>query len=105
VAAQHIADSTGVHFTPVSEEPIGAAVLARVTGGEADVGLVYHDDAHKAGDKVDTIRFPESGEAVNVYPIVVVKKAAQSALAQKFVDLVTGPTGQRVLSQSGFDSP
>jgi molybdate transport system substrate-binding protein len=105
VAAQHIADSTGVHFTPVSEEPIGAAVLARVTGGEADVGLVYHDDAHKAGDKVDTIRFPESGEAVNVYPIVVVKKAAQSALAQKFFYLVTGPTGQRVLSQSGFDSP
>jgi len=105
VAAQRISDNTGVHFTPVSEEPIGAAVLAKVTGGEADAGLVYHDDAHKAGDKVDTIRFPESGDAVNVYPIVVLKKAAQSALAQKFVDLVTGPTGRQVLSQSGFDSP
>jgi molybdate transport system substrate-binding protein len=104
-AAQRIADNTGVHLTPVSEEPVGSAVLAKVTGGEADAGLIYRDDAHKAGDRVDTIRFPESDEAVNVYPIVGLKKAAQSALAQKFVDLVTGPIGQRVLSQSGFDNP
>ena len=63
------------------------------------------NDAHKAGDKVDTIRFPESANAVNIYPIVALKKAAQSALAQKFVDLVIGATGQRVLSQAGFAGP
>jgi molybdate transport system substrate-binding protein len=102
---QHIEDDTGVHFDPASEESIGAAVLARVTDGAADAGLVYMNDAHKAGDKVDTIRFPESANAVNIYPIVALKKAAQSALAQKFVDLVTGATGQRVLSQAGFASP
>jgi molybdate transport system substrate-binding protein len=102
---QHIEDDTGVHFDPASEESIGAAVLARVTDGAADAGLVYMNDAHKAGDRVDTIRFPESANAVNIYPIVALKKAAQSALAQKFVDLVTGATGQRVLSQAGFASP
>jgi molybdate transport system substrate-binding protein len=102
---QHIEDDTGVHFEPASEESIGAAVLARVTDGAADAGLVYMNDAHKAGDKVDTIRFPESADAVNIYPIVALKKAAQSALAQKFVDMVTGATGQRVLSQAGFASP
>ena len=42
---------------------------------------------------------------MNIYPIVALKKASQSALAQKFVDLVTGPTGQQVLSQAGFASP
>jgi molybdate transport system substrate-binding protein len=102
---QHIEDDTGVHFDPASEESIGAAVLARVTDGAADAGLVYMNDAHKAGDRVDTIRFPESANAVNIYPIVALRKAAQSALAQKFVDLVTGATGQQVLSQAGFASP
>jgi molybdate transport system substrate-binding protein len=102
---QHIEDDTGVHFDPVSEESIGAAVLGRVTDGAADAGLVYMNDAHKAGDRVDAIRFPESANAVNIYPIVALKKATQSALAQKFVDLVTGATGQRVLSQAGFASP
>jgi molybdate transport system substrate-binding protein len=102
---QHIEDDTGVHFYPASEESIGAAVLAKVTDGAADAGLVYMNDARKAGDKVDTIRFPESANAVNIYPIVALKKAAQSALAQKFVSLVTGATGQQVLSQAGFGSP
>jgi molybdate transport system substrate-binding protein len=102
---QHIEDDTGVHFNPVSEESTGAAVLARVTDGAADAGLVYLNDAHKAGDQVGTVRFPESANAVNIYPIVVLKNAARSALAQKFLDLVTGATGQQVLSQAGFASP
>jgi molybdate transport system substrate-binding protein len=102
---QHIEDGTGVHFNPVSEESIGAAVLARVTDGAADAGLVYLNDAHKAGDKVGTVGFPEAADAVNIYPIVALKKAAQSALAQKFVDLVIGATGQQVLKQAGFASP
>ncbi len=102
---QHIEDDTGVHFTPASEESTGAAVLGKVTDGAADAGLVYMNDAHKAGDKVGTVRFPESADAVNTYPIVALKKASQSALAQKFVDLVTGATGQQVLSQAGFASP
>jgi len=104
-AAQRIEDSVGVHFNPATEESIGAGVLAKVTGGEADAGLVYLNDAHKAGASVDTVRFPESADAVNVYPIVALKKASESALAQKFVDLVVGATGQRVLGQAGFDSP
>ena len=104
-AAQRIEDNTGVHFNPFSEEPVSSGVLTKVTSGEADAGLVYFADAHKAGDKVNTVKFPESKDAVNVYPIVVLKHNSQPALAQKFVDLVTGPTGQRVLTQAGFASP
>ncbi len=104
-AAQRIEDNTGVHFNPFSEEPVSSGVLAKVTNGEADAGLVYFADAHKAGDKVSTVKFPESEDAVNIYPIVVLKHTSQPALAQKFVDLVTGPTGQRVLTQAGFASP
>jgi molybdate transport system substrate-binding protein len=102
---QHIEDDTGVHLNPVSEESIGAAVLARVTDGAADAGLVYLTDARKAGDTVGTVRFPEAAEAVNIYPIVALRNAAQPALAQRFVDLVTGATGQQVLRQAGFAEP
>jgi molybdate transport system substrate-binding protein len=54
---------------------------------------------------VTTVKFPESAGAVNVYPIAVLKHATQPGLAQKFVDLVMGATGQKVLSQAGFAKP
>ena len=104
-AAQRIEDNTGVHLNPVSEESVSSGVLGKVTNGDADAGLVYLTDAHKAGDKVTAVQFPESNEAVNIYPIAILKHASQPALAQKFVDLVTGATGQRVLTQAGFASP
>ncbi|MDT5203221.1 MAG: molybdate transport system substrate-binding protein [Mycobacterium sp.] len=105
VARQRIEDNTGVHLDPTSEESAGTGVLTKVTNGEADAGLVYLTDARKAGDKVSTVKFPESADAVNVYPIAILKHASQPALAQKFVDLVTGPMGQKVLNQAGFANP
>jgi molybdate transport system substrate-binding protein len=104
-ATQHIEDSTGVHINRAGEESVSANVLAKVTNGEDDAGVVFLTDAHKAGDKVSAVRFPEADEAVIVYPIAILKHASQPALAQKFVDLVTGATGQRVLTQAGFASP
>jgi molybdate transport system substrate-binding protein len=102
---QRIEDKTGVQLNPTSEEPAVADVLTKVTSGDADAGLVYVTDARKAGDKVSTVRFAESADATNVYPIVVLKHAPQPALAQRFIDLVTGPTGQQVLNQAGFAGP
>ncbi|MCV7331145.1 molybdate ABC transporter substrate-binding protein [Mycobacterium cookii] len=105
VATQLIEDHSGVQLNPASEESTVSAVLTKVTGGEADAGLVYLSDARKAGEAVDTVNFPESTSAVTVYPIAILKHASQPALAQKFVDLVTGPTGEKVLSQAGFANP
>lgn len=104
-ATQRIEDDTGVHLNPVSEESAVSGVLTKVTNGEADAGLVYITDARKAGDKVSTVNFPESANAVNLYSIAILKHASQPALAQKFVDLVTGATGQKALDQAGFAHP
>jgi molybdate transport system substrate-binding protein len=104
-ATQRIEKNTGVHLNPVSEEPAVSDVLTKVTSGEADAGLVYVTDALNAGNKVTMVKFPESADAVNVYPIAVLKHAPRPALAQKFVDLVTGAAGQKVLSQAGFAKP
>jgi molybdate transport system substrate-binding protein len=104
-ATQRVEDGTGVRLSPVSEELNVTDVLNKVTTGQADAGLVYVTDARSAGNKVTTVNFPEAAGAVNVYPIAVLKNAAQAALAQKFVATVTGDTGQNILAQSGFAKP
>jgi molybdate transport system substrate-binding protein len=104
-ATQRVEDRAGVHLNPVSEELNVTDVLNKVTTGQADAGLVYVTDAHSAGTKVTTVNFPEAAGAVNVYPIAVLKNAAQASLAQKFVAMVTGDTGQNILAQSGFAKP
>jgi molybdate transport system substrate-binding protein len=80
-------------------------VLGKITSGQADAGLVYVTDAKCAGDKVTAIPFPESGGAINTYPIAVLKDSANAATAQTFVDFVTGPEGQKVLFEAGFAAP
>ena len=58
-----------------------------------------------AGDAVEGIEFPESSDAVNTYPITVVKASEAAEVARAFVDLVTGSEGQEVLADAGFGTP
>jgi molybdate transport system substrate-binding protein len=89
-ATQKVEQATGVKLNPVSEESSVSDVLNKVTTGQADAGLVYVTDA--AG-------------AVNTYPIAVLKESKNPQLARRFVDLVTGQSGQKVLSAAGFAKP
>ncbi len=104
-AAKKVEQSTGVQLKPVSEESSVTDVLNKVLTGQADAGLVYVTDATAAGDKVTSVPFAESGSAVNVYPIAVLKQSTHQDLAHKFVDLVTGEAGQIVLHAAGFSHP
>ena len=103
-ATVKVEDATGVDIQPVSEEQSVTDVLAKVTSGEADAGLVYVTDVIAAGDDVQGISFPESAEAVNTYPIVALEDAGDTDLAQAFVDLVLSDTGQTILQDAGFAS-
>lgn len=91
--------------TPVSTEVDVKSVLAKLTEGEADAGIVYTTDATAAGDQVTPIAIPGSRKQVTTYPIVALTQSKQSTLAQDFVDLVTGKTGQQVLAKAGFGAP
>jgi molybdate transport system substrate-binding protein len=104
-ATEKVEQATGVKLAPVSEETAVTDVLGKITSGQADAGLVYVTDAAGAGDKVTSVPFPESGGAVNTYPIALLKGAKNTAAAQKFIDLVTGPEGRKVLSAAGFAAP
>jgi molybdate transport system substrate-binding protein len=104
-ATETVEKATGVALTPVSEESAVTDVLGKITSGQADAGLVYVTDAAGAGDKVTSIPFSEASGAVNTYPIAVLKQSKNTASAQKFVDLVAGPEGQKVLAEAGFAAP
>ncbi|MDG4669306.1 molybdate ABC transporter substrate-binding protein [Mycobacterium sp. 236(2023)] len=104
-ATEKVEKATGVALTPVSEESAVTDVLGKITSGQADAGLVYVTDASGAGDKVTAIPFPESADAVNTYPIAALNEAGNPAAAEKFIELVTGPRGQEVLSAAGFATP
>jgi molybdate transport system substrate-binding protein len=77
-------------------------ILAKVGLGEADAAIVYRTDARTAKDKVDVITVPSDVNVVAEYPIAVLGKAKESALAKEFVDLVLSNTGREVLSRFGF---
>ena len=102
-ATQKVEQNTGVTLSPVSEESSVTDVLNKVQTGQADAGLVYVTDAAGAGDKVTGVPFPEAAAVVNVYPIATLTGATQPALATRFIELVTGPDGQQVLKDAGFE--
>lgn len=108
-ATETVAESAGVEIDAVSEEPAVTDVLGKVANGQADAGLVYRTDASGA-DEVDAVEFPESDDAVNLYPIAPVADAgnadAENAeAAQQFVDFVLSDEGRAVFDAAGFGAP
>ncbi|GAA0535832.1 molybdate transport system substrate-binding protein [Saccharopolyspora erythraea NRRL 2338] len=104
-ATEKIERAAGVRLRPSSEEDDVKAVLQKVSAGEADAGLVYVSDARSAAGEVDSVEFPESGKAVNTYPIAALKNAPQAELAKQFLAYVRGPVGREVLTAHGFATP
>jgi len=102
---QALLDQDHVTGKPVSQEVDVKSVLAKLTEGEADAGIVYTTDAVAAGDQVEAIPIPGSEEQLTTYPIVALKQSKDSDLAQQFVDFVLGSTGQQILRQAGFGKP
>lgn len=104
-AAQKALDASRLKLTPVSYEQDVKAALTKVELKEADAAVVYKTDVRAAGDKVEGVEFPESADAVNDYPITLLKDAQNAGAAQAFIALVRSAEGQKVLSEAGFLKP
>jgi molybdate transport system substrate-binding protein len=104
-AAATALKAANVTLTPVTLEQDVKAALSKVALGEVDAALVYRTDAKADTKDVEGIEFPESAGAINVYPIVVLKNAANKAGADAFVAYVESDKGKAVLSAAGFQSP
>ena len=102
---QELLGQNHITVKPVSQEVDVKSVLAKVTEGEADAGIVYTTDAVAAGDQVTSVAIPGSSQQLTKYPIVTLQQSDHADLAQKFIDLVTGSSGQQVLQKAGFGKP
>jgi molybdate transport system substrate-binding protein len=103
--AKQVLDRAGVKVTPVSQEDNVKAVVAKVSLGEADAGIVYVTDVAAGGDKVEGVDIPREQNVVATYPIATVKAGRAQDRAQAFMDLVLSGQGQQVLEKYGFLPP
>jgi molybdate transport system substrate-binding protein len=104
-AAQKALDASKLKLTPVSYEQDVKSALTKVELKEADAAVVYKTDVKAAGDKVEGVEFPESTQAINDYPIALLKNAPNAQAAKAFIALVQSAEGQKVLTEAGFLKP
>jgi molybdate transport system substrate-binding protein len=104
-AAIGVEKAAGVDIKPVSEEQSVTDVLGKLISGEADAGLVYVTDVKAAGDKVTGVKFPESSDVVNTYPIAALTGSSHLEVAKAFAAYVAGAKGQAILAAAGFGKP
>jgi molybdate transport system substrate-binding protein len=108
---EHANQSLGADFSGQVEKKIASReldvrqVLAKVTLGEADAGIVYRTDANSAKDKVVVVAIPTDVNVIAEYPIAVVAAAPHPALAEEWLKFVLSPAGQELLGQVGFLPP
>ena len=80
--------------------------LDYVARGEVDAGVVYTTDATTRVQQVkEAFRPGEDTYRPVLYPAAVVAGAKQAAMAQAYLDLLTGREGQSVLGRLGFLPP
>jgi molybdate transport system substrate-binding protein len=104
-AAKTALKVANVNLTPVTQETDVKQALAKVKLGEVDAALVYRTDVRADTADVDGIEFPESAQAINAYPIVVLKDTSNKATARAFVNYVLSDKGMAVLIAAGFQKP
>ncbi|MGW6399777.1 molybdate ABC transporter substrate-binding protein [Streptomyces sp. NPDC055134] len=104
-AAQKALDASKLKLTPASYEQDVKSALTKVELKEADAAVVYKTDVKAAGNKVEGVEFPESTNAINDYPIALLKDAPNAEAAKEFIALVQSPEGQKVLAAAGFLKP
>jgi molybdate transport system substrate-binding protein len=90
----------------VSYEENVRAVLAKVTLGEIDAGIVYTSDVSQdVAHQVVRLDIPDELNTIAQYPIAPIKNSANATLAKQFIAYVRGEEGQAVLSKYGFLAP
>ncbi len=94
--------NAGVDAQPVGSEANVKAVVAKVTSGEVDAGIVYVTDAAAAADEASQVSIPEAVNVTTAYPIAVTGDADDPETAEVFSTFVRSAEGQEILASYGF---
>ena len=103
--AQQALTKANVTVIPKSLEADVKSIVAKVTIGEADAGIVYVTDVLAAGAKAEGVTIPDDANVLARYPIAVTKTAKNPTTATAFVAFVTSAAGQTILAKYGFTKP
>jgi len=87
-----------------SKEDNVGQVVSKIELGEGDAAIVYVTDA-AATDEVTPIEVPDAANVPATYAGVVVGESSNQDAAAAFLDWLSGPDGQAVLSSFGFLPP
>jgi molybdate transport system substrate-binding protein len=87
-----------------SKEDNVSAIVSKIELGEGDAGIVYVTDA-AASEEVTPIEIPDAANVPATYAGVVVGESPNQDAAAAFLDWLTGPDGQAILSSFGFLPP
>ena len=88
-----------------TEEPDVRSLLTKIEEGELDGGIVYVTDVTAAADRVDTVPLGPGAAVATQYSMAVVDGSVEAEAATRFVEFVTSPPGQDILSRYGFGPP
>lgn len=80
-------------------------ICAKVSLGEADVGVVYRTDVQAPHSGVKLVAIPAEINVVAEYPIAVVKSSKRPTLATSWVNYVLSNSGRQQLQKAGFILP
>jgi len=103
--ARDLLTKNQVVVKPVTEGLDVKTTLSYVTSGEADAAVVYATDAMAAGNVVVAVPIPAERNASTSYSVGVLKRSANSSLADAFEAFVLSGPGSDVLQKAGFLGP
>lgn len=103
--AAQVLQKAALTVRPASFEPDVKGIVAKVTSGEADAGIVYATDINATKGVAEGVVIPANVNVTTTYPIASISNSANSAAAQAWIAFVTGTEGQSVLKNYGFGAP
>ncbi|WP_062072238.1 molybdate ABC transporter substrate-binding protein [Demequina sediminicola] len=110
-ATARVEATSGIELMPVSEELSVTDVLAKVTSGQADAGLVYVTDVAASGGTATEVPLSNNTAtsesdlaeaAQTVYAIATLTTSSEPELATQFVAYALSDPGQALMTQAGF---
>lgn len=94
----------GLEANVVSHEQSAAAVVAKIALDEADAAIAYASDA-AGGNGLTVIPLPPELEQRAEYVAAVTIRAANAALAARFVEFLAASDATAILVKRGFEVP
>jgi molybdate transport system substrate-binding protein len=104
-SAASVLASAKVAVKSLSYDDNMQAIVAKVSAGTADAGIVYGTDALAAKPHASGVAIPAAHNEVATTPAAVVKDSKHTAAAEAFIAFVASPAGQRIMKSHGFMPP